>query len=147
MPNGLFSAPSKKGSASKGAAVKTSFIIFQKTNNGGTDNVWFYDMQNDGYTLDAKRSPIEGSNIPDIIQRFNNLNGEMERTRKDQSFMVPVSEIRAKGYDLTLNSYKVVDRETVEYRSSVEIVEEIKSLATELLDNAKKLEISLGDKS
>lgn len=73
MPNGIFSAPSKKGSASKGAGVKTSFLIFEKTNKGGTDKVWFYDMKNDGYSLDAKRQPIDGSDIPDIINRFANL--------------------------------------------------------------------------
>ena len=105
MPNGLFSAP-VKGSSSNGAGVKTSFIVFQRTDNGGTDYVWFYDMQNDGYTLDAKRDPIEGSNIPDIIQRFNSLEKEMERKRTDQSFMVPVDEIRKNGYNLTFKNIK-----------------------------------------
>ena len=100
MPNGIFSAPSKKGSASKGAGVKTSFLIFEKTNKGGTDKVWFYDMKNDGFTLDAKRQPVEGSNIPDIVERFNNISNEENRTRSDQSFFVPVDEIRTNDYDL-----------------------------------------------
>lgn len=127
MPSGIFSAPSKKGSASKGAGVKTSFIIFEKTNNGGTKDVWFYDMRNDGFTLDVKRTPIEGSNIPDIIARFNNLDAEYDRTRLDQSFMVSVDEIRANDYDLTFNKYKEIKREKKIYRSSAEIIEDIKT--------------------
>lgn len=127
MPSGIFSAPSKKGSASKGAGVKTSFIIFEKTNNGGTKDVWFYDMRNDGFTLDVKRTPIEGSNIPDIIARFNNLDAEYDRTRLDQSFMVSVDEIRANDYDLTFNKYKEINREMKIYRSSAEIIEDIKT--------------------
>jgi len=126
MPNGIFSAPSKKGSASKGAGVKTSFLIFEKTNNGGTDKVWFYDMKNDGFSLDAKRQPIEGSDIPDIISRFNNISMEESRKRTDQSFCVSVDEIRANGYDLTINKYKEVERPPVNYRSSKEILADIK---------------------
>lgn len=125
MPNGIFSAPAKKGSASKGASVKTSFLIFQKTNNGGTDYVWFYDMQNDGFTLDAKRSPIDGSNIPDIVARFNKLNEEMNRERTDNSFMVPVNEIRKNGYELSLNKYKKAVPPKIKYRDTQEILNDI----------------------
>lgn len=141
MPNGLFSAPAKKGSASKGAEVKTSFLIFQKTNNGGTDDVWFYDMQNDGFTLDTKRSPIDGSNIPDIISRYNNLRDEHTRKRNEQSFMVPVSEIRANGYDLTIQKYRKAERIKVEYRSSVEIIADIETsiaISTDLKEKIKE---------
>lgn len=126
MPNGIFSAPSKKGSSNKGAGVKTSFLIFEKTDKGGTDKVWFYDMKNDGFSLDAKRQPIDGSDIPDIIARFNNLSAEATRSRLDQSFFVPVDEIRANGYDLTVNKYKVVERPPLSVRSSAEIMADIK---------------------
>ena len=132
MPNGIFMASSKKGSASKGAGVKTSFLIFQKTNNGGTDNVWFYDMDNDGYSLDVKRSAVSGSDIPDIIERFANLDGEKDRKRTDKSFLVPVDEIRAKDYDLTINKYREVEREAVVHRSTDEIMRDI--------ENSKKIE-------
>lgn len=125
MPNGIFQSSSKKGSASKGAGVKTYFLIFQKTNNGGTDKVWFYNMENDGYSLDVKRNPIEGSNIPDIIERFNHLEAEESRTRKDQSFMVPVQEIIDNGYSLSINTYREIEREKVEYRSTSEIFADI----------------------
>lgn len=132
MPQGIFSAPTKKGSASKGASVKTSFLIFEKTDNGGTDKVWFYDMQNDGYTLDVKRAPIDGSNIQDIIDRFNNLESEESRTRKDQSFLVPIDEIRSKGYDLTFNKYREVEKVVEIHRSTKEILEDIKSASNEI---------------
>ena len=68
MPNSIFQSSTKKGSSSKGANIKTYFLIFQKTDKGGTDFVWFYNMVNDGFSQNALRNPIEGSNIPDIIR-------------------------------------------------------------------------------
>ena len=128
MPSGIFKAPTKKGSASKGAGVSTAFLIFQKTNCGGTDFVWFYDMKNDGYTLDVKRNHIEGSNIPDIIERFNNLENEKNRTRKEQSFMVPVQEIIDNNYNLSINTYKKIEKKRIEYRRTNEIISDILKL-------------------
>lgn len=84
MPSGVFKPY---------AGVSTAILIFTKTEAGGTDRVWFYDMQNDGLSLDDKRSPIEENDIPDIIQRFHHLDGEMERKRTEQSFMVPKEDI------------------------------------------------------
>ncbi|MBE5763965.1 MAG: SAM-dependent DNA methyltransferase [Clostridiales bacterium] len=142
MPMGIFSASSKKGSASKGAGVKTSFLIFEKTNNGGTDNVWFYNMTNDGYTLDVKRSPVDGSNIPDIISRFDNLDAELNRKRTEQSFMVPVSEIREKDYDLSFNKYKQIEKEEINYRSTAEIFKDLKKTykeAEELMGSLEEM--------
>lgn len=139
MPMGIFSAPSKKGSASKGADVKTSFIVFQRTDNGGTDNVWFYNMQNDGYTLDSKRSPIEGSDIPDIIERFNHLEKELVRDRSEQSFMVPVSEIRENHYDLQFKTYKKLPEMICDYRSTAEIMNEIYASCNESLKQYESL--------
>ena len=108
MPSGIFMASSGKGAKSSGSGVKTSYLIFQKTDNGGTDNVWFYDMTADGFTLDAKRTPIEENDIPDIIERFNNLENEKSNPRTAKSFIVPVEEIRANDYDLTINKYKEI---------------------------------------
>lgn len=140
MPNGIFSAPSKKGSASKGAGVKTSFLIFEKTDKGGTKDVWFYNMTNDGYTLDAKRQPCEGSDIPDVVARFNNLVQEENRTRKDKSFMVPVDEIRKNDYDLTINKYREVEKEAKVYRPTSEIFADLKKNYDESLELMKSLE-------
>ncbi len=129
MPQGIFHAPAKKGSASKGAGVKTSFLIFQKTNKGGTEKVWFYDMKNDGYTLDLKRTPIPGSQIDDIVHRFNNLNSENNRSRLDDSFFVSLEEIRKKNYQLGIKSYKEFVYEEKKHRQQNEILEDIKELS------------------
>ncbi|MGV7852876.1 N-6 DNA methylase, partial [Mycobacterium kansasii] len=77
-----------------------------KTNSGGTDDVWFYDVQADGFSLDDKRNPLEANDIPDVFARWKQRNGtERERARAEQSFCVPKGEIAAQGYDLSLNRY------------------------------------------
>ncbi|MBQ6654693.1 MAG: SAM-dependent DNA methyltransferase [Erysipelotrichaceae bacterium] len=142
MPQGLFAAPAKKGSASKGAGVKTSFLVFERTDNGGTDNVWFYDMTNDGFTLDAKRTECEGSDIPDVVTTFNKLAQELshynelseeEKTeqRKNKWFFVPKQLIIENGYDLTINKYKIVEKKAVVHRSTAEIFADIDALNAE----------------
>ena len=83
-------------------------------------------MTNDGYSLDVKRTPVEGSNIPDIIERFNNLHLEKSRSRTDQSFLVPVDEIRKNDYDLSFNKYKQIEKVQVNYRPTSEILADIK---------------------
>ena len=123
MPSGVFQPYS---------GVSTAILIFTKTNAGGTDKVWFYDMKADGYSLDQKRNEVAESDIPDIIARFHNLAAEEERTRKEQSFLVPVDEIREKGYDLSMNKYKVVEREAVVYDAPEVILERIANLETEI---------------
>lgn len=95
-------------------------MVFTKTNSGGTDNVWFYDMQADGLSLDDKRQPIEANDIADIINRYHNLKAESNRSRTDKSFMVPVNEIQANKYDLNINRYKEVvyeEKPTKSHRS------------------------------
>ena len=124
MPSGVFKPY---------AGVSTAILVFTKTNAGGTDKVWFYDMKADGFSLDDKRNPVADNDIPDIINRFHNLAGEEGRTRKEQSFLVPVEEIREKGYDLSINKYKEVEREKVEYESSEVILGRIASLEEEIM--------------
>jgi type I restriction enzyme M protein len=141
MPSGIFSAPSKKGSASKGAGVKTNFLIFEKTDKGGTDKVWFYNMTNDGFSLDQKRTPIDGSDIPDIIERFNHLENEVNRSRKDTSFFVDVEEIRANKYDLSLKTYRETEKVVKQYRPTAEILKSIDDLEVEfqsIMDEIRK---------
>ena len=94
----------------------------RKTNCGGTDRVWFYDMRADGFSLDDKRSAINDNDIPDIVERFHNLAAEEQRTRKEQSFFVPVDEIRQNDYDLSINKYKEIERERVEYEPVKDIL-------------------------
>lgn len=97
MPSGVFRPY---------AGVSTAILIFTKTGHGGTDNVWFYDMKADGFSLDDKRQSIKESDIPDILVRYKSLEKEIQRKRTDQSFFVPKSELIAHGYDLSFNKYK-----------------------------------------
>ena len=94
--------------------------------------MWFYDMKADGYSLDQKRNEAAESDIPDIVARFHNLAAEEERTRKEQSFLVPIDEIREKGYDLSINKYKEVEREVVTYDAPEVILERIEQLENEI---------------
>ena len=89
-------------------------------------------MKADGFSLDDRRNPIPQNDIPDIITRFHNLAGEDNRTRKDQSFLVPVEEIREKGYDLSINKYKEVERERIVYEKSDVIFRRIEELESEI---------------
>ncbi len=145
MPQGIFSAPTKKGSSSKGAGVKTSFLIFEKTDNGGTQKVWFYNMTNDGFTLDAKRSPIPGSDIPEIIERYKNLDKEETRTRQDKSFFVDVEEIRSNNYNLTFTKYKKVEKVKKTYRESSEIYKEIDEISNSIMKDINDIKKSIGE--
>lgn len=133
MPSGVFKPY---------AGVSTAVMLFTKTNSGGTDHVWFYDMQADGYSLDDKRNPIETNDIPDIVNRFKNLNTENQRSRTDKSFMVPVQEIRNNKYDLSINRYKQVVYEEKYYEKPSTIIEQIENLdkqRTELLTQLKSM--------
>ncbi len=131
MPSGVFQPYS---------GVSTAILIFTKTNAGGTDKVWFYDMKADGYSLDQKREEVKESDIPDVITRFRNLQKEECRTRKEQSFLVPVEEIRANDYDLSINKYKEVERVKVEYEKPEVILGRIKSLEEEINSAMSDLE-------
>ena len=134
MPSGVFKPY---------AGVSTGILIFTKTGDGGTDKVWFYDMTADGYSLDDKRNPIEENDIPDIIERFGNLDKEVERKRTEKSFFVPVSEIKGNNYDLSLNRYKEVEYEEVEYAKPSVILSEIKELEKKITEGIQALEAML----
>ena len=123
MPSGVFKPY---------AGVSTAILIFTKTNAGGTDKVWFYDMKADGFSLDDKRTPIADNDIPDVIARFHNLAAEESRTRKEQSFIVPVCEIIANDYDLSINKYKEVEKVKVEYEKPEVVLGRIEALQGEI---------------
>lgn len=135
MPSGVFKPY---------AGVSTGILIFTKTGHGGTDNVWFYDMQADGYSLDDKRSVVSENDIPDIIARFHNLTEEESRERTDKSFFVPVAEIVANDYDLSINKYKQTVYEAVEYRSAQEILTNLYELQIQFSEGMEKLNDLLG---
>lgn len=118
MPSGVFKPY---------AGVSTAVLVFTKTNCGGTDKVWFYDMKADGFSLDDKRAEIKDNDIPDVVNRFNNLKAEESRTRKEKSFFVPVEEIRNNDYDLSINKYKEIEREMVEYEPIADILSRLET--------------------
>lgn len=130
MPSGVFKPY---------AGVSTAVLVFTKTNSGGTDKVWFYDMKADGYSLDDKRSPISDNDIPDVVARFHNLQAEENRSRKEQSFLVPVEEIRNNDYDLSINKYKEVEREKVEYEPVADILARLEKTESEYLKSYSEL--------
>ena len=123
MPSGVFKPY---------AGVSTAILVFTKTNAGGTDKVWFYDMKADGFSLDDKRGEITDNDIPDIIIRFHHLDGESERERTEPSFLVPKQEIVDNGYDLSINKYKKAEYIPVEYPPTSEILDKLDRLEAEI---------------
>lgn len=136
MPSGVFKPY---------AGVSTAIMIFTKTGTGGTDKVWFYDMKADGYSLDDKRNPIEDNDINDIVERFSNLDKELDRKRTEQSFFVPIEEIRDNGYDLSINKYKEIEYEEVKYDSPQEIMLRIRELEMDITAGIEELAEMIGE--
>lgn len=134
MPSGVFKPY---------AGVSTAILIFTKTGYGGTDNIWFYDMKADGFSLDDKRIQIEQNDIPDIITRFKNLDGEKIRERTEQSFFVPKDEVIQNDYDLSINKYKKIEYKKIEYPPTNEILSDIKALDAEISKELGELECML----
>jgi type I restriction enzyme M protein len=146
------------------AGVSTAILFFTKTNSGGTDHVWFYDVEAEGWSLDDKRTPLLAedklgpvprtpltdeehakNNLPDVVARWAERNGaERERPRTAQSFCVPKDDIAAQGYDLSLNRYKEIEYEEVEHRPPKEILAELAKLEEEIQQGMKELEGMLG---
>ena len=135
MPSGVFKPY---------AGVSTAVLIFTKTNHGGTDKVWFYDMKADGFSLDDKRSETKENDIPDIIERFRNREREDDRKRTEQSFLVPKEEIVQNDYDLSINKYKQTEYKPVEYPPTKEIMAELRELEMKIGEEMDELEKLLG---
>jgi type I restriction enzyme M protein len=136
MPSGVFKPY---------AGVSTAILFFTKTNSGGTDKVWFYDMQSDGFSLDDKRTAQpDKSDLPDILARWQNRDAEAERKRTEQSFFVPKAEIAGNDYDLSINRYKEVEYEGIDYDSPQVILERLAKLEKEIVEGRKELEGLLG---
>lgn len=131
MPSGVFKPY---------AGVSTAVMIFTKTTTGGTDKVWFYDMTADGYSLDDKRTKVAENDIPDILERYNNLDKENDRLRTDKSFFVPKEEIASNDYDLSINKYKEIIQEKVEYENPKIILKQIMDMEEEFQKQLKELE-------
>jgi type I restriction enzyme M protein len=141
------------------AGVSTAILLFTKTNSGGTDWVWFYDVEADGMSLDDKRTPLLSedklgvaprtalsgdepakNNLPDILARWQQRVGsERKRPRTAQSFCVPKADLVAQGY-LSLNRYKEVVHEEVAHRAPKEILADLSKLETEIQLGMTELE-------
>ena len=132
MPSGVFKPY---------AGVSTAILFFTKTNSGGTDDAWFYDMLADGYSLDDKRTPQpDNSDLADLLTRWRNREAERKRARTDQSFFVPKAEIAGNDYDLSINRYKEVEYEEVEYDPPNVILGRLTELEAEIAKRREELE-------
>ncbi|RKT78667.1 type I restriction enzyme M protein [Terracoccus luteus] len=144
------------------AGVSTAILFFTKTNSGGTDHVWFYDIQADGWSLDDKRTPLlsedklgcmplgslsvedhHRNNLPDVLRRWQAMEEEKARERTEQSFLVSKEDIAAQGYDLSLNRYKEVVHDDVEHREPGEIIADLEKLEAEIAEGLANLKAML----
>lgn len=156
--DGVISLPS--GVFKPYAGVSTAILFFTKTNSGGTERVWFYDMKSDGWSLDDKRTPLleedklgvhpsvtllpdelAKNNLPDVLYRWERRDKtEHANARTEQSFLVPKSEIAAQGYDLSINRYKEVVHEAVDHIPPQTLLAELAQLEDEIRQGMKELE-------
>ncbi|GHJ11132.1 DNA methyltransferase [Micromonospora humidisoli] len=146
------------------SGVSTAILLFTKTNNGGTDHVWFYEVTADGWSLDDKRAPLlpdeklwpvpevaltgeehARNNLPDVLARWSRRDGdELRRARTEQSFCVPKADIVEQGYDLSLNRYKEVVHEAVEHRAPLDVLADLERLESEIQQGMAELRAMLG---
>lgn len=131
LPSGVFKPYS---------GVSTGILIFTKTDQGGTDSVWFYDMQGDGFSLDHRRIPVSENDIPDILERFSNRQNELERDRTEKSFLVPKEEIIKNDYDLSIREYKKTVYVEEKFPPIHEILADISDLEEKIAKGMAKLE-------
>jgi type I restriction enzyme M protein len=144
------------------AGVSTAILFFTKTDSGGTDDVWFYDLQADGWSLDDKRSALLAgqklgclpkaelsdderakNNLPDVLARWQNRADEKDRARTEQSFVVPRADIVAQGYDLSLNRYREVVHDGVEHRDPMDVIADLEKLEDEIQQGLDELKAML----
>jgi type I restriction enzyme M protein len=135
MPSGVFKPYS---------GVSTAVLVFTKTGAGGTDDVWLYNMEGDGFTLDDKRDPDAAhDDIPDILSRWSRLDVERERSRTDKSFLVPAQEIRDNDYDFSFNKYTETVYERIEYPPTEEILADLEAINQRIASGLAELKTML----
>lgn len=119
------------------AGVSTAILVFTK--GGTTENVFFFDAQADGFSLDDKRNPIEANDLPELLKRWADRNPEKDTDRTSQAFFVPASEIRENNYDLSLNRYKKQVYAPEKYDPPLEIMAKLEELENEIVKDMKEL--------
>ena len=157
--DGIVSLPS--GVFKPYAGVSTAILLFTKTNSGGTDHVWFYDLQADGRSLDDKRTPLlpadklsvhaeltgdehAKNNLPDVLARWRYRDtGERDRERTAQSFCVPKDDIAANDYDLSINRYKEIVYDEIEYPDPTQTLDELTALEEDIQKGLDELKAML----
>lgn len=130
MPSGVFKPY---------ASVSTAVLMFTRTDSGGTDHVWFYDMEADGYSLDDKREEVEENDIPDLIEKWKVRNPQRDTDRKAKAFFVPVDEIRKNNFEFSINLYKELEFEAIEYDPPGIILGQLEALEIEIQKDLTKL--------
>lgn len=140
--DGVISMPS--GVLKPYAGVSTAVLVFTKTGAGGTDSVWFYDMDADGLSLDDKRQPVQENDIPDLLKRWKERNLEQDTIRTSKAFFIPKAEIAANGYDLSINRYKETEYEEANYEPPKVILQKLRNLEDEIRADLDVLERLLG---
>ena len=131
MPSGIFKPY---------AGVSTAVLYFTKTPEG-TEKVWFYNMEADGYSLDDKRTEQPDRNdIPDILEKFEKRFKADNKSRFEKHFFVPIEEIKANDWDLSINRYKKEKEKEVNHRQSKVIIKEAKKEIKELLKGFENIE-------
>jgi type I restriction enzyme M protein len=124
------------------AGVSTAVLVFTK--GGRTDAVWFYDVQADGFSLDDKRVPQPDQNdVPDLVRQWKMRALETESDRKRKYFSVPVTEVREKKYDLSINRYKDAVQEEITFEPPKAILARLRELEREILTEINALEAML----
>ncbi|KAF5039379.1 N-6 DNA Methylase [anaerobic digester metagenome] len=132
MPSGVFKPY---------AGVSTAVLVFTKGES--TKKVWFYDMGADGYSLDDKRTFIDGKgDIPDIIKKFKERDSEKFDDRKAKCFFVPIEEIKENDYSLSISNYKEIEYEEIEYEPPEIIKAKILKLENKIIEGLEELELS-----
>ena len=130
MPSGVFKPY---------AGVSTAVLFFTK--GEPTKKVWFYDMQNDGFSLDDKRVKIDKNDIPEIIEKFKKRIKKNPTNRKEKSFFVPIEEIKENDYDLSLSKYKEIEYEEIEYEKLAVLKKKILEIEDKIVKGLKELKL------
>ncbi|HEV8355604.1 MAG TPA: class I SAM-dependent DNA methyltransferase [Gemmatimonadales bacterium] len=124
------------------AGVSTAVLTFVK--GGKTEQVWYYEMQADGLSLDDKRERVAENDIPDVIARWKARDPKKDTDRTAKAFFVPVDEVRENKYDLAINRYKETPQAVVEYEAPQKIIASLRSLESEIAGDLDQLETLLG---
>jgi type I restriction enzyme M protein len=112
------------------AGVSTAILVFAR--GGKTDNVFFYDVGADGFSLDDRRNTINENDLPDALARWRRKSATKDTNRTAKHFMVTLKEIEEKDFDLSINRYKVAKHEEMNFDSPEKIIVRLRSLEAEI---------------